>query len=200
MAGCALPWREERSRVKLPRTEVAVRLSEQEAIDRFLSAPGEESFCDLFQAIAPRVACFFRTRGCDRELAEDLTQEVMLAVHNQSRWLRKKELFRAWLFKIAKNALLQHVRRTSRQVATVALDPATREPRSGPTDPVAESRFNQWMAWLEPDEQQIMRLRYVEELQYHEIAEVLEMPIGTVQWKVYRSKRKLAARFGASRA
>ena len=178
------------------RTDISLRQGEQDAVERFLCAPGEESFRDVFHTMAPRVVCYLRSRGCGRELAEDLTQEVMSAVYNQSRRLRKKELFRPWLFKIVKHALLQHLRRTGREVATVALDPGLHEPTGVPVDPLIESRFNQWMAWLEPDEQQIMRLRYVEELEYHEIAEVLEIPIGTVQWKVFHSKRKLEARFG----
>ncbi len=180
--------------------EVSLPVSEQEAIDRFLGAPGEESFRDLFRTIVPRLVRYFRTRGCDRELAEDLTQEVMVTVYHQSGRLRKKELFRPWLFKIVKNTLLQHVRRTGRKVATVALTPGVHEPGGVIVDPLAASRFNEWMAWLEPDERQIMTLRYVEELEYHEIADVLEMPTGTVQWKVFHSKRKLAARFGKNSA
>jgi DNA-directed RNA polymerase specialized sigma24 family protein len=40
-----------------------------------------------------------------------------------------------------------------------------------------------------------MTLRYVDELEYHEIAEVMGLPAGTVQWKVFNAKRKLAQRF-----
>ncbi len=181
-------------------TEVALPLGEQEAVERFLDAPGEDSFRELFRATAPRVARYFRTRGCDRELAEDLTQEVMLTVFSQIGRLRKKELFRPWLFKIAKNALLQHFRRSGREVATVDLDPGRHESGGVPADSLAGSRFQEWMAWLEPDERRIMTLRYVEELEYHEIAELLEIPIGTAQWKVFHSKRKLAARFGEGTA
>lgn len=182
--------------MSVARTEVLLRPSEQEAVDRFLCAPNEESFRDLFQAMAPRVVCYFRIRGCDRELAEDLTQEVMLTVYNQSYRLRRKDLFRPWLFKIVKNALLQQFRRSGREVSTVALDPELHEPSSIPIDPLLGSRFNEWMSWLAPDERRIMKLRYVDELEYHEIADVLEMPLGTVQWKIFHSKRKLAARFG----
>ena len=45
-----------------------------------------------------------------------------------------------------------------------------------------------------------MMLRYIEGLEYHEIAAVLDLPIGTVQWKIHNSKKKLAARFGGPRA
>ena len=52
------------------------------------------------------------------------------------------------------------------------------------------------MSSLHPDERQIMTLRFVEGLEYHEIASVLCLPLGTVQWKIFRSKRKLVSQFG----
>jgi RNA polymerase sigma factor (sigma-70 family) len=53
------------------------------------------------------------------------------------------------------------------------------------------------MEWLEPAEREMMLLRYLEGFEYHEIASMLNIPVGTVQWKIFHSKRKLAARFGA---
>ena len=68
--------------------------------------------------------------------------------------------------------------------------------REAAPDLVLRSQFAEWMAWLTPEEREIMTLRYVDELQHHEIAEVLDMPVGTVQWKIFHIKRKLAAKFG----
>lgn len=169
--------------------------SEQEAVERFLRHPGEESYCELFRVLAPRLLCYFRARGCGLELAEDLLQEVMLTVYRRSRMLRHAELFRPWLYKIVRNVLLQHLRRLRREVATVDLEAAAHEPARLEGDPLAGSRFRQWMAALAPDEREIMTLRYVDELEYHEIADVMGLPAGTVQWKVFNAKRKLAQRF-----
>jgi DNA-directed RNA polymerase specialized sigma24 family protein len=44
-----------------------------------------------------------------------------------------------------------------------------------------------------------MMLRYIDELEYHEIAEMVDLPLGTVQWKIFNSKKKLAARFKSQR-
>jgi RNA polymerase sigma factor (sigma-70 family) len=176
--------------------EVTQRLDEREAVELYLSTSTEEAFCALFRAIAPQLVCYFRTRGCELDLAEDLTQEVMLAVHRQGRALRNKELFRPWLFKIARNALLQHLRSEGRQVETTALDARSQELGAPAGDPLAAARFREWMASLRPEESQLMLLRYVEGLEYHEIASVLDIPLGTVQWRIFHIKRKLAARFG----
>jgi RNA polymerase sigma-70 factor (ECF subfamily) len=171
-----------------------LELAKQEALDWFLAEPSEESFQELFRATAPRVFAFFRTRGCERSVADDLTQEVMIAVYRQVGTLREKELFRSWLYRVARNVFLQSLRRKHRQVETVNMDAAA-EMGDRETDPLLPSQFREWMAFLEEDERQIMTLRFVEELQYQEIANVVGLPLGTVQWKIFHSKKKLAEYF-----
>jgi len=53
--------------------------------------------------------------------AEDLAQEVMLTVHLKASQLRERKLFRAWLFKIARNALSHYYRKQAAEVQTVDL-------------------------------------------------------------------------------
>lgn len=173
-----------------------LQAEEQGAIEEFLQSPGEETYRRLFLFLAPRVIAFFRARGCDTHLAQDLAQEVMLKVYEQSSGLRQREAFRAWLFRIVRNEWLQELRRTGRTVPTVRLNLDEHENGVADKDPLAGARFLEWMQALEPDEREIMTFRYVDGLEYHEIAEVLHMPTGTVQWKVFHSKKKLAAKFG----
>jgi RNA polymerase sigma-70 factor (ECF subfamily) len=169
---------------------------EQDVVARFLSKPSDETFHELFRGLAPRILGYFRARGCELELAEDLTQEVMLAVYKEARSLRDKALFRPWVYRIARNALLRHLRDTGRRVETVELGAEAEGLYQTDSDLTLRSQFAEWMAWLRPEERQIMMLRYVDELEHHEIAQVLGMPLGTVQWKIFHTKRKLAARFG----
>ena len=49
------------------------------------------------------------------------------------------------------------------------------------------------MDFLEGGEKEALTLRFVEEWEYHEIAAARNIPIGTVQWRVFNSKKKLAA-------
>jgi RNA polymerase sigma-70 factor (ECF subfamily) len=166
------------------------------AVARFLAKPSNESFYGVFRALAPRLITYFRARGCGIELAEDLTQEVMLAVYLHAGKLRQEELFLRWVYRIARNALNRHVRDTSRRVTTVESGPEAEWICDREEDPVLHRQFTEWMEWLNPDERQIMMLRYVDDLEHHEIAAVLGLPQGTVQWKIFQAKRKLAARFG----
>ena len=52
------------------------------------------------------------------------------------------------------------------------------------------------MQMLEPDERQIMMLRYCEELCYREIATALGIPLGTVKWKIFIAKERLCTELG----
>jgi hypothetical protein len=48
------------------------------------------------------------------------------------------------------------------------------------------------MAYLESREREALTLRFVEQWEYHEIAAAKNIPIGTVQWRVFNAKKKLA--------
>src|SRR6266851_2590807 len=133
-----------------------------------------------------------RPRGC--ELAEDMAQEVMFTVYRKAEQIRDRGLFRAWLFKIARNTLCRHYGKQAREVDTVDLADvsdrlvaASQKPTGTPA-----SEFLHWMTFLDSREREIMRLRFIEEWEYHEIAAAQEIPIGTVQWKVFNAKKKLA--------
>ncbi len=139
---------------------------------------------------------FFRLRGCAPEIAEDLTQETMLLVYRQAAALRDQERFRPWLYQIARNVLLQHWRKRGREVETVDIEAKAFELAAPNFNPDLHSDFERWMAVLNSEERQVMTLRFVEDLEYHEIAELTGAPTGTVQWRVHNAKKKLAARFG----
>ena len=93
--------------------------------DRFLEYANEDSFADLFNTFRPQLIAFFRARSCELALAEDLTQEVMLTVYRKASQIRDRSLFRAWLFKIARNALCRHYGKQTREVETVDLSDIT---------------------------------------------------------------------------
>src|ERR1700758_3871910 len=86
---------------------------------RFLKSPSEDSFTDLFKAFTPQLISFFRARGCELTSAEDLAQEVMFIVYRKAAQIRDRELFRAWIFKVARHALFRHF--SKREVETVDL-------------------------------------------------------------------------------
>jgi RNA polymerase sigma-70 factor (ECF subfamily) len=161
--------------------------------ERFLEAPNEESFADLFKIFTPQLVAFFRTRGC-QTAAEDLAQEVMLTVYRKAEQIRDRSLFRAWMFRIARNTLCRHFGKLTREVDTVDLadvpDRLIAADNKGAGTPAFE--FLDWMALLDSREREALTLRFIEQWEYHEIAAEQGIPIGTVQWRVFSAKRKLA--------
>jgi RNA polymerase sigma-70 factor (ECF subfamily) len=161
--------------------------------EKFLDAPTEESFGELFKAFTPQLVAFFRARGCQL-MAEDLAQEVMLTVYRKADQIRDRSLFRAWMFKIARNTLCRHFGKQAREVDTVDLadvpDRLVAASNKGAGTPAFE--FHHWMAFLDTREREALTLRFIEQWEYHEIAAAQSIPIGTVQWRVFSAKRKLA--------
>jgi RNA polymerase sigma-70 factor (ECF subfamily) len=170
-----------------------VPINEAEAIRAFIRTRDESTFRDLFGAVAPRLLRYFLRRGCSDALADELTLETMYTVYRGIGSLRVQQSFQAWLFSIARNALYREYRKSMKEPATERLDAA-----SLVSDPSAEfwresrSGFDHLIAHLPPEEREVLELRYVEELGYEEIAAVLEVPLGTVKWRIHNSKRKLA--------
>ena len=166
---------------------------ECEVAERFLDHPTEDSFSELFHVFSPQLVAFFRTRGHEDAIAEDLAQEVMLKVYQKAWQIRDRRLFLSWLFKIARSAVGQYLTKLTREVPTVNL--------ANVDDRFAASRhtgggclgfeFRDWMSLLDPPEQDLVMLRFVEEWKYHEIASSQAVPIGTVQWRVFNLKKKL---------
>jgi RNA polymerase sigma-70 factor (ECF subfamily) len=165
-----------------------------EVAEQFLNTLSEESFTALFEAFSPQLFSYFRARRCAPDLAEDLTQEVMLKVYRKAGQIRDRRLFRGWLFKIASNTLLIHYDKRSREVGTVDVAGVT-DRLAAPASSSAGSapfEFHHWMALLDSRERELMTLRYIEDWEYHEIAAAQAVPIGTVQWRIFKAKKKLA--------
>lgn len=171
-------------------------------IDEFLNHPSEESFAALFKIFSPQLVSFFRARSRDFASAEDLAQEVMLTVYRKAGQIRDRTLFRAWLFKIAHNLLCRHYGKSAQEVETVNLaDVDNRLAIAAPKPAGTPSfEFRDWMEFLDARERDLMMLRFVEQWEYHEIAAARATPIGTVQWRIFNSKKKLARRLSSQPA
>ena len=169
-------------------------LHEAAVTERFLEVPNDDSFTNLFTTFTPQLVAFLRARGCEQALAEDLVQEVMLIVYSKAAQIRDRTLFRAWLFKIARNALCQHYGKQTREVETVDLTEVPDRLVAASPKPAGTLAFEflHWMAFLDSHEREVMSLRFIEQWEYHEIAAAQAIPIGTVQWRIFKAKKKLA--------
>ena len=148
---------------------------------------------DAFQVVFERyrgpVWAFFRRRVADASRAEELTQDVFLAVIQGAARYEARGPFRAYLFGIAFNVLMAERRRSGPQAsAPIEADTVAHTP-----NPDSALWVRQALAQLDPDEREILMLREYEQLSYQELSEVLVLPVNTVRSRLFRARAALRA-------
>lgn len=154
----------------------------------------ERAFRQLFDTYSRQTMSYLR--GMLGESADDVQQEVWLAVFHNLRTLGKPGAFRAWLFRIARFRALDFLRRSKREADLVvdipldAVEIASTPDQSG-LDDVDDTALSSAMELLPALQREALLLRYKNDLSYEEIAAVTGTPIGTVRTRLHHGKRKL---------
>lgn len=175
----------------------------RQAIAGFLSERTEERFCVLFDAFYGRLRRYFAARAVDRTGAEELAENVMFQVYRHVSQLRDGASFHGWVFQIARNEYLQYRRKSAAALPTVEYEPLAgrlADTLDSGERMDGEGPFREWMSHMDEAEREILILRFVEDLDYPEISAVLGIPVGTIKWKVFNAKKKLAAVTGRTAA
>jgi len=144
----------------------------------------------------------------NRERAEDLAQETFVRVFNNIDRYDPKYKFSSWIFKIANNLTIDALRKKG--IRTVSLDGSAYaetddetegsriDPESGSETPEEElearemgSEIEAAIGRLRPEYRSAVLLRHVEGRPYDEIAEILDLPLGTVKTYIHRGRGEL---------
>jgi RNA polymerase sigma-70 factor (ECF subfamily) len=166
-------------------------------------AGDEGAWEDLVKVHSRRVyAICFRFTGTDQE-AQDLTQDVFLRVFRSLKTFRAGEgTFAVWLGRLTRNLLIDHYRRTKLDRATDSIEeqlPQLEEKTAmiSRTEGMLAGREASEMLQaalqkLSPELRETVILRDLEELDYKEIAQILNVPEGTVKSRLNRGRAELA--------
>jgi len=153
----------------------------------------------LFERYRRSVLAFLTTWLGDHAMAEDVTQETFVELARRAESLDPKRSVKAWLFRVARNRAVDWLRRRRempmgeavlREVDRLPASPADR-PDAGLLAEEASARIRRWLAVLPESEREVLRLRFVADLKFREIAMVLNRPLGTVLWQTRSGLRKL---------
>ena len=144
----------------------------------------------------------------DRETAEDLAQDTFVKVLNNVERYRPEFKFSSWLFKIANNVAIDFLRR--RQLDTISTDGSRHattaseveatsfevvEPGQNALDQLTSRELGEAIeravAGLRPMYRSCILLRHVEGRSYEEIAQTLDLPLGTVKTYIHRARHEL---------
>jgi RNA polymerase sigma-70 factor (ECF subfamily) len=186
---------------------MALGPTDDELVRRFRS--GEVSaYSDLVMRYQDRVfAQCLRWMG-DPRIAEEVAQDVFLAIYRALPRFRGESRVSTWIFRITvnhcKNRRLYRSRRkfeAHEPLEGISRDedgPARQIPAQGPgTDQgshrsEAEEILHEALARLDEDQRTIILLRDIQDLSYEEISEILDLPRGTVKSRLHRARAELA--------
>ena len=160
----------------------------------------QEAFAELVRKYENQIFSLARRMCTDPEDAADVAQEAFLAAWKGLPNFRQEAEFSTWLYWLATNAAIDHLRKAKKQRGDLSLDDEALSldtADSGPTPhQAAESRelrraVSQAMDQLSDDHRQVLVLREVRQLSYEEIARALDMDLGTVKSRISRARNSL---------
>jgi len=136
----------------------------------------------------------YRLTGCSVD-AEDLTQETFYKAQRNLGQLRDLERARPWLFRILRNAYL-HRARSAKQQTCLPLDGIgdLAEPPPEPLPEIDQEQLQHALQELPEVFRTPIILFYFEDFSYRDIAEQMDLPIGTVMSRLARAKAYLRSR------
>lgn len=149
----------------------------------------------------------------NKDDAEDLTIEAFGKAFNRLDQYTASFAFSTWLFKIATNNCIDFIRR--KRMKTFSIDKPFEndeggemsfEIRSSSPDPEEKAMFKQEykimldaIEKLKPRYKELIKLRYFDELSYEEIAQTLDLPLGTVKAQLFRAREFVTAIYNKSK-
>jgi len=135
-----------------------------------------EAFDALLAWIAPALLRYVTRVTGDTALAEDVVQDTLIAIVRKIAWLQDASLFRAWAYRIASREAFRALkkRRVADPLDEVAAEEIT-------IDPWLRDRLLAQIERLTPAARAVITLHYLEEMPISEVADVLDLGIGTVK-------------------
>jgi RNA polymerase sigma-70 factor (ECF subfamily) len=168
----------------------------------------EPAFRELIRRYERPVFSLIYRMVRDSTVAEDLAQDTFIKVLNHLDKYRPEFKFSSWLFKIANNVAIDHLRK--RQLDTVSMDGSPHaataaeaesssfelaDQAESPLDELASRELGaiieQAIGSLRPEYRNCIMLRHVEGRSYEEIAATLDLPLGTVKTYIHRARQQL---------
>lgn len=161
------------------------------------------AFGDQLIALLPRLRRLARSLTGSADKADELVQTACAkALAAQASW-QPGTRFDSWLFRIARNAWIDEVRRNRIQVSDAEEDEIERVAGPGGEDAqvarMTLATVMEAIGRLPPEQREVLVLVVMEEMSYAEAAEVLGVPTGTVMSRLARAREKIAAAAGIER-
>lgn len=182
------------SGVRVARERSLLELDDEALVERAGKGDDNAAFAELVRRHQGKVRGLLLRLSGDATLADDLAQEVFLRAYRGLVGFEGRSRFSTWLYRIAYNVFLNHRTRT-REHASL---PEGFEARaSAPESELSPQRYDlrrdlaDAVARLPERYRAVVTLYYLQDVSYPEIAEILDLPLGTVKTHLHRAKKLL---------
>ncbi|MDY7564450.1 RNA polymerase sigma factor SigX [Pseudomonas sp. RTC3] len=138
-----------------------------------------------------------RYLGNDRD-ADDVCQEVMLKVLYGLKNFEGKSKFKTWLYSITYNECITQYRKERRKrrlMDALSLDPLEEAAEEKAPTPEERGSLDRWLVYVNPIDREILVLRFVAELEFQEIADIMYMGLSATKMRYKRALDKLREKF-----
>jgi RNA polymerase sigma-70 factor, ECF subfamily len=163
---------------------------------------GEASFEELVRRYQRPIVSYVYRMLNDYDNSLDVTQEVFIKVYNSLERYSCDYKFSTWLYRIAHNAAIDHLRRNSMNSLSLETETADGtyqlQIESPNPTPEQERERSEWRAEIESVVKQLpaayrdlILLRHARDLSYDEIAEITDLPLGTVKNRLFRAREMM---------
>jgi len=153
----------------------------------------EAAFAEIVRAHERLIFNFIMRDVRDRELAEDLTQDVFLRAWRALPTFGFRSQLTTWLYQVARNILIDHRRLLGRRISEIELVPELVPALADPRFERGETMAALWAAIeaLDTTLKMPLLLRDVAGQTYNEIAASLDIPLSTVKWRIYQAREAI---------
>lgn len=166
----------------------------------------EDGFEELVRRYQRPIAAYVYRMVGDYESALDLTQEVFIKVYGSLSRYRPEFKFSTWIYKIAHNSAVDHLRRTSTREQSLVMEsdgvqydlPLESKRLTPEQESIREERraeIERVVRQLPSTYKELILLRHAHDMSYDEIADVTGLPLGTVKNRLFRAREIMRTQF-----
>ncbi|MDC6447995.1 sigma-70 family RNA polymerase sigma factor [Alphaproteobacteria bacterium] len=152
----------------------------------------EKAFSKIFDFLAPKINAYFIKNNLNFEQSEELTQEVLSTI-----WIKanlftpEKSKFITWSFTIARNKKIDFYRKTKKNIANEEDIRDFLYKNNTVSDYEIESSVSKIKKELDENQQKLIKMSFFDQKSHKNIAEELEIPLGTVKSRIRASLNKM---------
>ena len=151
----------------------------------------KDALAELIERYQKPLQYFISRLLDDAQITEDIFQDTWLTVIRGINSLKKVDAFSTWLYRIARNKVYQQLRKKRKKSELDENILAPKDTENNVFSPEDAAKVHRCLEKLKPEHKEVLMLRFLEQMPYDQIAQVINCNLGTVKSRIYYAKRAL---------